>query len=342
MCDVDEDAVVACVDAPSIYNIPKVLHSEGLDAYVVRRLNLAFRDVDWTQWDDLLQRVTEPDEDVTIALVGKYVDLPDAYLSVVEALRSGGFAHRTRVHVRWVPSDDCQTPEGAAKHLAGVDGVCIPGGFGIRGIEGKIGALTYARTHQIPTLGLCLGLQCMVIEYARAEGGLDGASSSEFDPQTPLPVIATMAEQTAYVNGAGDLGGTMRLGSYPAALIKGSIVAEAYGTTSVTERHRHRYEVNNRYRDQITQAGMVFSGVSPDGTLVEFIELPRDVHPYYVATQAHPELKSRPTRSHPLFAGLVRAALERQLETRLPVDDSGVRRRVAVAEPEPEPASALA
>jgi CTP synthase len=342
MCDVDEDAVVACVDAPSIYNIPKVLHSEGLDAYVVRRLNLAFRDVDWTQWDDLLQRVTEPDEDVTIALVGKYVDLPDAYLSVVEALRSGGFAHRTRVHVRWVPSDDCQTPEGAAKHLADVDGVCIPGGFGIRGIEGKIGALTYARTHQIPTLGLCLGLQCMVIEYARAEGGLDGASSSEFDPQTPLPVIATMAEQTAYVNGAGDLGGTMRLGSYPAALIKGSIVAEAYGTTSVTERHRHRYEVNNRYRDQITQAGMVFSGVSPDGTLVEFIELPRDVHPYYVATQAHPELKSRPTRSHPLFAGLVRAALERQLETRLPVDDSGVRRRVAVAEPEPEPASALA
>ena len=342
MCDVDEDAVVACVDAPSIYNIPKVLHSEGLDAYVVRRLNLAFRDVDWTQWDDLLSRVTEPDEDVTIALVGKYVDLPDAYLSVVEALRSGGFAHRTRVHVRWVPSDDCQTPEGAAKHLADVDGVCIPGGFGIRGIEGKIGALTYARTHLIPTLGLCLGLQCMVIEYARAHGGLDGASSSEFDPQTPLPVIATMAEQTAYVNGAGDLGGTMRLGSYPAALVKGSIVAEAYGTTSVSERHRHRYEVNNRYRDHIAEAGMVFSGLSPDGTLVEFIELPRDVHPYYVATQAHPELKSRPTRSHPLFAGLIKAALHRQLETRLPVDDSGVRRRIAVTEPEPQPESALA
>ena len=342
MCDVDEDAVVACVDAPSIYNIPKVLHSEGLDAYVVRRLNLAFRDVDWTQWDDLLSRVTEPDEDVTIALVGKYVDLPDAYLSVVEALRSGGFAHRTRVHVRWVPSDDCQTPEGAAKHLGDVDGVCIPGGFGIRGIEGKIGALTYARTHLIPTLGLCLGLQCMVIEYARAHGGLDGASSSEFDPQTPLPVIATMAEQTAYVNGAGDLGGTMRLGSYPAALVKGSIVAEAYGTTSVSERHRHRYEVNNRYRDHIAEAGMVFSGLSPDGTLVEFIELPRDVHPYYVATQAHPELKSRPTRSHPLFAGLIKAALHRQLETRLPVDDSGVRRRIAVTEPEPQPESALA
>jgi CTP synthase len=336
MCDVDEDAVVACTDAPSIYNIPKVLHSEGLDAYVVRRLNLAFRDVDWTQWDDLLQRVQQPDDDVTIALVGKYVDLPDAYLSVVEALRSGGFAHRTKVHVRWVPSDECKTPEGAAKHLADVDAVCIPGGFGIRGIEGKIGALTYARTHLIPTLGLCLGLQCMVIEYARRSAGLDGASSSEFDPQTPLPVIATMAEQHAYVDGAGDLGGTMRLGSYPATLVKGSIVADAYGTTSVSERHRHRYEVNNRYRDQIAEAGMVFSGVSPDGNLVEFIELPRDEHPYYVATQAHPELKSRPTRAHPLFSGLVQAALVRQRETRLPVDDSGIHRRA------PEPATALA
>jgi CTP synthase len=342
MCDVDEDAVVACVDAPSIYNIPKVLHAEGLDAYVVRRLNLAFRDVDWSQWDDLLQRVTEPDEEVTIALVGKYVDLPDAYLSVVEALRSGGFAHRTKVHVRWVPSDDCETPEGAAKLLADVDGVCIPGGFGIRGIEGKIGALTYARTHEIPALGLCLGLQCMVIEYARAQGGLDGASSSEFDPQTPLPVIATMAEQMAYVDGAGDLGGTMRLGSYPATLARGSIVAEAYGTTSVTERHRHRYEVNNRYRDQLAASGMVFSGMSPDGMLVEFIELPRDVHPYYVATQAHPELKSRPTRPHPLFSGLVEAALRRQLETRLPVDDSGVKRRAPIVVPEPLPESALA
>jgi CTP synthase len=342
MCDVDEDAVVACVDAPSIYNIPKVLHAEGLDAYVVRRLNLAFRDVDWSQWDDLLQRVTQPDEEVTIALVGKYVDLPDAYLSVVEALRSGGFAHRTKVHVRWVPSDDCQTPEGAAKLLSDVDGVCIPGGFGIRGIEGKIGALTYARTHEIPTLGLCLGLQCMVIEYARDQGGLDGASSSEFDPQTPLPVIATMAEQIEYVDGAGDLGGTMRLGSYPATLASGSIVAEAYGTTSVTERHRHRYEVNNRYRAQLAASGMVFSGMSPDGSLVEFIELPRDVHPYYVATQAHPELKSRPTRPHPLFAGLVEAALRRQLETRLPVDDAGVTRRAPIIVAEPQPESALA
>jgi CTP synthase len=196
----------------------------------------------------------------------------------------------------------------------------VPGGFGIRGIEGKIGALTYARTRQIPVLGLCLGLQCMVIEYARVVAGIDGASSSEFDPQTPAPVIATMAEQEAFVEGAGDLGGTMRLGLYPAALKPGSIVAGAYGLDKVEERHRHRYEVNNGYREQLEAAGMVFSGTSPDSTLVEFVELPRDVHPYYVATQAHPELRSRPTRPHPLFAGLVEAALQRQRELRLPVD----------------------
>jgi len=330
MCDVDDEAVVAAVDAASIYDIPRMLHAQGLDAYLVRRLNLSFRDVDWTQWDDLLGRVHDPDEDVTIALVGKYVDLPDAYLSVAEALRAGGFAHRTRVHLRWVPSDDCQTAEGSAKHLADADGICVPGGFGIRGIEGKIGALTYARTHRIPTLGLCLGLQCMVIEHARNDAGLADASSSEFDPGTPVPVIATMAEQQAYVQGAGDLGGTMRLGAYPATLLPGSLVAEAYGTTTVSERHRHRYEVNNGFRDQVEKAGLVFSGTSPDSSLVEFVELPRDVHPYYVGTQAHPELKSRPTRPHPLFAGLVKAALERQRETRLPVD--GVKRRSAERE----------
>ncbi|HKE70432.1 MAG TPA: CTP synthase, partial [Nocardioidaceae bacterium] len=327
MCDVDEDAVVAAVDAPSIYDIPKVLHAEGLDAYVVRRLSLPFHDVDWARWDDLLGRVHEPDEDVTIALVGKYIDLPDAYLSVVEALRAGGFHHRARVTVRWVPSDECQTPEGAARHLSSVDGVCVPGGFGIRGIEGKIGALQYAREQRIPVLGLCLGLQCMVIEYARHVAGIAGASSSEFDPDTQDPVIATMEEQKAYVDGVGDLGGTMRLGAYPAQLKPGSIVAAAYGETRVAERHRHRYEVNNKYREALEQAGLVFSGTSPDSLLVEFVELPTSEHPYYVATQAHPELRSRPTRAHPLFAGLVGAALNRQRETRLPVDDSGVRRR---------------
>ncbi|MGI8614564.1 MAG: CTP synthase [Nocardioidaceae bacterium] len=335
MCDVDEEAVVAAVDAHSIYDIPKVLHAEGLDAYVVRRLGLPFRDVDWTQWDDVLRRVHEPEEDVTIALVGKYIDLPDAYLSVVEALRAGGFRHRARVHVRWVPSDECATSEGATRHLADVDGVCVPGGFGIRGIEGKIGALTYAREHRIPTLGLCLGLQCMVIEYARHAAGLLRASSSEFDPGTPEPVIATMAEQLAYVDGAGDLGGTMRLGAYPAVLVEGGLVATAYGATSVSERHRHRYEVNNRYREELERAGLVFSGTSPDSLLVEFVELAREQHPFYVGTQAHPELKSRPTRPHPLFAGLVEAAIDRQRETRLPVDDTGLRRRQA----EPETAA---
>ncbi|KAA1372519.1 CTP synthase [Aeromicrobium fastidiosum] len=321
MCDVDEEAVVTASDAPSIYDIPKVLHRQGLDAYVVRRLDLPFRDVDWTQWDELLRRVHQPAEEVTIALVGKYIDLPDAYLSVGEALRAGGFAHDARIRLRWVGSDDCETESGAAQHLADVDGICVPGGFGIRGIEGKLGALTYARERGIPVLGLCLGLQCMVIEYARNVAGIAGASSSEFDAATQHPVVATMAEQLAIVDGEGDLGGTMRLGSYPATLDAGSVVAEAYGATSVDERHRHRYEVNNAYREQLAAAGLVFSGTSPDGTLVEFVELPREVHPYYVATQAHPELKSRPTKAHPLFAGLIGAALDRQRETRLPVDE---------------------
>jgi CTP synthase len=326
MCDVDEEAVVTAADAPSIYDIPKVLHREGLDAYLVRRLNLPFHDVDWTAWDDLLQRVHHPDEEVTIALVGKYVDLPDAYLSVVEALRAGGFAHRARVKVEWIASDECQTPEGASRLLGDVDAVCVPGGFGIRGIEGKLGALAYARTHGIPTLGLCLGLQCMVIEYARSVAGLEKAASTEFDPDCPEPVIATMAEQHAYVEGAGDLGGTMRLGMYPAILKEGSVVRAAYGTDRVEERHRHRYEVNNAYREQLESAGLVFSGTSPDNNLVEYVELPADVHPYYVSTQSHPELRSRPTRPHPLFAGLVGAAIERQRELRIPIDETGLRR----------------
>jgi len=310
MCDVEEEAVVSAVDAVSIYDIPKVLHSEGLDAYVVRRLGLPFRDVDWTDWDELLRRVHRPARTVTIALVGKYVDLPDAYLSVTEALRAGGFAGDARVNIRWVTSDDCASPEGAARRLDGVDGVVIPGGFGVRGIEGKIGAVNYARTHGIPLLGLCLGLQCMVIEAARGLAGLAEANSAEFEPDTTHPVIATMDEQRDVVAGERDMGGTMRLGLYPAALREGTVVRELYGSDLVHERHRHRYEVNNDYRERLTQAGLVFSGLSPDGRLVEFAELPRSVHPFFVATQAHPELRSRPTRPHPLFAGLVTAALE--------------------------------
>jgi CTP synthase len=310
-CDVDEEAVVSAADAPSIYDIPKVLHSEGLDAYVVRRLNLPFRDVDWTEWDELLRRVHRPSRRVTIALVGKYVDLPDAYLSVTEALRAGGVANDAKIDIRWVTSDDCVDPVGAATALDGVDGVLVPGGFGVRGIEGKLGAVRHAREHRIPALGLCLGLQCMVIDVARHKAGLESANSAEFDADTPYAVIATMPDQLDVVAGDRDMGGTMRLGSYPATLLEGSIAAAAYGTTRVAERHRHRYEVANDYRDRLEAAGLVISGTSPDGRLVEYAELDRGEHPFFVGTQAHPEFRSRPTRAHPLFAAFIAAALER-------------------------------
>lgn len=322
MCDVDEDAVVNAIDVPSIYDIPTMMHSQGLDAYIVNQLGLTCSDVDWSGWQPLLDAVHDPAHEVTIGLVGKYIDLPDAYLSVTEALRAGGFANQTKVNLRWIPSDNCETHEGAAENLSDLDAICVPGGFGIRGIEGKLGALTFARENGIPTLGLCLGLQCMVIEYARSKAGLTDASSTEFDPDTATPVIATMAEQIDIIN-AGDLGGTMRLGSYQAALADGSLAARLYGSPLIDERHRHRYEVNNAYRQQIADAGLSFSGTSPDGQLVEFVELPTDVHPFYIATQAHPELKSRPNHAHPLFAGLVEAALERQKLTRLFDIDEG-------------------
>ncbi len=310
MCDVDEEAVVSAVDAASIYDIPKVLHAEGLDAYVVRRLGLPFRDVDWTEWDRLLRRVHHPAKEVTIALVGKYIDLPDAYLSVTEALRAGGIANDTRVNIRWVRSDDCETPEGAARELDGVDGVLVPGGFGVRGIEGKVGAIRHARENRIPLLGICLGMQCMVIEAARNLLGIPDAGSTEFDPNTPNPVITTMPDQEDVVAGARDMGGTMRLGLYPAKLADGTLVRRLYGKAKVEERHRHRYEVNNAYRERLEKVGLVFSGLSPDGRLVEFVELAADQHPFFVGTQAHPEFRSRPTRPHPLFKGLIEAALE--------------------------------
>ena len=286
MCDVDEEGVVNCVDARSIYDVPKVLFNEGLDAYIVRELELPFKDVNWAEWEDLLERVHNPKEEVNIAIVGKYIDLPDAYLSVTEAV------------------------EGAAKALENVDGIVIPGGFGIRGIDGKIGALRYARENKIPALGLCLGMQSVVIEYARNVCGIENANSTEFEPDCENALIATMEEQKDIVNGSGDMGHTMRLGAYPAVLRPGSVVAELYGSTEVSERHRHRYEVNIAYKDRLEEAGLVFSGMSPDGHLTEFVELPEDKHPFYVATQAHPEFKSRPTKPHPLFAGLVKAAAE--------------------------------
>jgi len=312
MCDVDIEAVVAAVDAPSIYDIPKVLHTEGLDSYIVRRLALGGHEVQWGDWDDLLKRVHSPKHTIKVALVGKYIDLPDAYLSVSEALRAGGFANEAKIEIIWVPSDECETPEGANKALGEIDAICVPGGFGIRGIEGKLGALTFARENKIPTLGLCLGLQCMVIEAARNLAGIKDANSAEFLPDSGTHVIATMDDQKAIVAGGGDMGGSMRLGLYKATLLPGSIVAGVYGATEISERHRHRYEVNNQYRDQISQAGLVFSGMFTDRDLVEFVELPREVHPYYVGTQAHPELRSRPTRPHPLFVGLIAAALVRK------------------------------
>ncbi len=311
MCDVDLEAVVAAVDAPSIYDIPKVLFNEGLDAYVIRRLGLPARDLVWGEWDELLERVHNPAHQVSVALVGKYVDLPDAYLSVTEALRAGGFANNAKINIKWVASDDCESAEGALAALKDVDAICVPGGFGVRGIEGKLGALRFAREKKIPTLGLCLGLQCMVIEAARNLGKIGDANSAEFDPETKDPVISTMQNQEDIVAGNGDMGGTMRLGLYRAVLVAGSLVAEIYGENEIQERHRHRYEVNNKYRDQISSTGLAFSGLSPDGNLVEFVELPRAVHPYYIGTQAHPEFLSRPTSAHPLFTGLIAAAIEK-------------------------------
>ncbi len=308
MCDVDSEAVVAAVDAPSIYDIPKVLHGEGLDSYVVKRLGIDCHDVEWGDWDALLEKVHHPKHHIKVGLVGKYIDLPDAYLSVSEALRAGGFANQAKIEIVWIASDECENPETAKALLHDVDAICVPGGFGIRGIEGKVGALKFARENKIPTLGLCLGLQCMVIEAARNLAGIKDAISAEFS-DAGTPVIATMDDQLDVVSGKGDLGGTMRLGLYKSDLLPGSVVADTYGSHEISERHRHRYEVNNKYRDQIASAGLVFSGIFKELDLVEFVELPKEVHPYYVGTQAHPELRSRPTRPHPLFVGLIAAAV---------------------------------
>ena len=309
MCDVDLEGVVAAVDAASIYDIPKVLYAEGLDSYVVKRLGVKCTDVIWGEWEDLLNKVHKPKCEVTIALVGKYIDLPDAYLSVTEALRAGGFANYAKVNIKWVTSDSCASDKDAALNLGDVDGICVPGGFGVRGIEGKLGALKYARENKIPTLGLCLGLQCMVIEAARNLAGLKNANSSEFDEKTSDPVISTMSDQVEIVAGNGQMGASMRLGLYKADLLANSVVANVYEKSQISERHRHRYEVNNKYRDQLAATGLVFSGLSPDKHLVEFVELPKSTHPYYVGTQAHPEFLSRPTNPHPLFIGLIAAAI---------------------------------
>jgi CTP synthase len=313
-CDVDTDAVISAIDQPSLYEVPLAMHEEGLDTVVLDRLGLTAPEPDLTEWRTIASRASGATDRVEVAIVGKYVDLPDAYLSVVEAVRHGGLEHGVHVDLRWIAADDVELRGTAALH--GVDAVIVPGGFGVRGVDGKVDAIRFARENGVPFLGLCLGLQCAVIEFARNVAGLEGAHSSEFDADGPHPVIALMLEQQDVT----EMGGTMRLGSYPADLVAGSLVRNLYGAGSIHERHRHRYEVNNAYRDLLASHGMRWSGTSPDGSLVEFLEL--DDHPFFIATQAHPELRSRPNRPHPLFGGLVGAAVahRRAALGRLPVE----------------------
>ncbi|HXG41832.1 MAG TPA: CTP synthase [Dehalococcoidia bacterium] len=304
-CDVPRRAVVPLLTMPTIYEVPLVLEEAGLGDYIGERLGLPDAQRDLKDWQEWVQRLKEPEGEVEVAVVGKYVELPDAYLSVKEALIHAGVAHHVAVRLRWVHSQDLEhrSPDSL---LEGVDGIVVPGGFGERGVEGKIAAAHYARQHGVPYLGLCLGMQVMVMEYARHVLGWEGAHSTEFDPETPYPVICLMEEQM----GVTEKGGTMRLGSYPCQLRPGTLARQAYGTDLVMERHRHRYEFNNRYRDQLEGAGLVCSGTSPDGGLVEVCEV--QGHPFMVGSQFHPEFRSRPGRPHPLFLGLVGAALERR------------------------------
>ncbi len=306
LCDVPIEAVVSAIDASSIYEIPVLMHEEGFDATVCKILRLDEEEhpIDLSGWEQLLEKMALADDELRVGIVGKYVDLPDAYLSVVESLRHAGYHQRAKVVIEWIAAEDVNERT-AEVLLSGLDGIVIPGGFGERGIEGKIAAVRWSREHDLPTLGLCLGLQVMVVEYARDVADMPGANSTEFDPDTPYPVIDLMDEQ----QGVTDLGGTMRLGAYFAQLVPGSQVARAYGETLVTERHRHRYEVNARLRGRLEAAGLGCSGLSPDGRLVEFIELAS--HRCWIGTQAHPEFTSRPDRPHALFSELIAAAAER-------------------------------
>ena len=303
LCDVPISGVVSAQDAASIYKVPLVLHREGLDAELAKTLRID-AEPDLAEWSALVERIDAATEPVEIAMVGKYVNLRDAYLSVIEALHHGGFAAGADVRIRWVSSDDLEDPETADRTLAGVHGIVVPGGFGWRGIEGKLQAARYARERRVPYLGLCLGLQCAVIEFARNVAGLSGANSSEFDPGTPHAVIDLLPEQKDVT----DLGGSMRLGAQPCHVRPGTRAAALYGEAVIYERHRHRYEVNPAHHEILERHGLVISGASPDGRLAEIVELPD--HPFYMAGQFHPELRSRPTRPHPLFRGFVAAALD--------------------------------
>jgi CTP synthase len=312
LCDVPVEGVISAVDAPSIYEIPLVLHEEGLDRIVCRMLAIDEdrHPIDVSNWEQVVSQLSASERRVRVGVVGKYINLPDAYLSVVEALRHAGFHHGAKVEVDWIQAEEVPDLLGTER-LQLLDGMVIPGGFGERGIEGKVSAARFAREHDIPCLGLCLGLQVMVIDAARHLAGLQGANSREFDTLTPYPVIDLMDDQHSVV----DKGGTMRLGAYVARLVPGSAVAKAYGTEVVSERHRHRYEVNPRFHARLEEGGLLCSGASPDGRLIEFVELPG--HPFWIGTQAHPEFKSRPDRPHPLFRELLAAALVRA-EGRLP------------------------
>ena len=304
-CDVKADDVLACVDAPSIYEVPLALHEQGFDAKVLDRLGLPLREVDLGPLTEFLQASAACDQEVDIAVVGKYVSLPDAYLSVIEALGHAGVANGCHVNVHLVDGEGLYEDTAEAE-LGRMDGILVPGGFGQRAFEGKILAARWAREHKVPYLGICLGLQAAVCEGAPHHAGLEGATSAEFDPDAEFPVIDLMPEQ----EDVEDKGGTMRLGAYPCRLTEGSRARQAYGEEVIYERHRHRFEVNNAFRDRLAQAGLSFCGVSPDGRLVEMVELPD--HPWFVASQGHPEFKSRPTRPHPLFTAFVGAVLRRR------------------------------
>ncbi len=315
-CNVDENAVITAQDVETIYEVPLHLHEEGIDDRIVELLELKASKTNLKTWETIVERVKHPSKNVTIALVGKYIDLKEAYKSLCEALTHGGIANDAKVNINWVDSEDIES-KGAANMLKGMDGILVPGGFGIRGVEGKIASVQYAREEKIPYFGICLGMQCAVIETARNLAGIKEANSSEFNLQTPDPVIYLIEQWFDYRTQSVqkrdltcDKGGSMRLGSYPCKIEKGTLAYEAYGKDEIAERHRHRYEFNNRYKDVLLKAGLVISGTSPDGELVEIVEL-KD-HPWFLGCQFHPEFKSNPRKPHPLFTAFIKAALKKK------------------------------
>ena len=302
-CDIPKQNVIESRDVSNLYQLPVNLKAQKIDDIVLKHFGLTAPEADMTEWLSLVDRVDNLKENVRIALVGKYVELHDAYISVVESLKHAGYKHNAKVKIDWIQSEDI-TEENVHEYLKDADGILVPGGFGDRGVEGKITTIKYARENKVPFFGICLGMQLAAVEFARNVCGLTGAHSSELDPNTPYPIINLLADQENVV----EMGGTLRLGSYPCTLAEGSVAHKEYGEINITERHRHRYEFNNFYRDRLTDKGMVLSGVSPDGKLVEIVEIPE--HPWFVAGQFHPEFKSRPEKAHPLFAGFIKASLE--------------------------------